>query len=213
MSTYPLYDVPWLVREPNDSYMSLMRHATEVRNQEIVDQYFIERDKGTSAGWAKKIVARRNKMARTYVDYCLRWYYQEAVRRKKYSFLIKFPPAKEQIVHFWRIFALDFKNNQTNETIKQRATSWCLELWKWRLPTHHFFASPLICPSKNVGTERRPQDVSEAKQSIERSGREHLIRGDKNKYPREKKQYVKDLVGSGDQWLLSRKGTIISLHA
>ena len=100
MSTYPLYDVPWLVREPNDSYMSIMRHKTEVRNQEIVDQYFIERDKGTSAGWAKKIVARRNKMAIMYVDYCLRWYYQEAVRRKKYSFLIKFPPAKEQIVHF-----------------------------------------------------------------------------------------------------------------
>ena len=49
---YPLYDVPWLVREPNDSYMSLMRYKIEVRNQAVVDDYFIERDKGTSAEWA-----------------------------------------------------------------------------------------------------------------------------------------------------------------
>ena len=27
---YPLYDVPYLVREPNDAYMSSMRHNTEV---------------------------------------------------------------------------------------------------------------------------------------------------------------------------------------
>ena len=97
---YPLYDVPYLVREPNASYMSLMRHVTEVQNQAIVDQYFIERDKGTSAEWAKKVVARKNGIAIMRVYYSLRWYYQEAVRRGKYSFLIKFPPAKEHIVHF-----------------------------------------------------------------------------------------------------------------
>ena len=49
-----LYDVPYLVREPNDSYMSLVRHKIEVQNQAIVDDYFITRDKGASAQKAKK---------------------------------------------------------------------------------------------------------------------------------------------------------------
>lgn len=96
---YPLYDVPYLVREPNDAYMSLMRHNTEVINQAVVDDYFIARDKGTSAQEARVIVARKNGIHIMQVNYCLRWYYQEAVRRGKYSFLIKFPPAKEHIVH------------------------------------------------------------------------------------------------------------------
>ncbi len=97
---YPLYDVPYLVREPNDSYMSLVRHKIEVQNQEIVDQYFIERDKGASATEAKKMVAQKNDTTILHVNHCLRWYYQEAVRRGIYSFLIKFPPAEEHIVHF-----------------------------------------------------------------------------------------------------------------
>lgn len=97
---YPLYDVPYLVREPNDSYMSLMRHKVEVQNQAIVDAYFIERDKGLSAEYARKIVAQKHSIPTIRVHHCLRWYYQEAVRRKKYDFLIKFPPTKEHIVHF-----------------------------------------------------------------------------------------------------------------
>ena len=100
MSAYPLYDVPYLVREANDSYMSWIRHQIEVENQAIVDEYFIERDKGTSAGWSKKLVARRHGIAIIRVAFCLRWYYQEAVRRKKYSFLEKFPPSEEQIVQY-----------------------------------------------------------------------------------------------------------------
>ena len=100
MSAYPLYDIPYLVRDPNDSYMSLARHQREVESQAIVDEYFIERDKGTSAGWAKKLVARKHEISTIRVSHCLRWYYQEAVRRKKYDFLIKFPPEKEHIVHF-----------------------------------------------------------------------------------------------------------------
>ncbi len=100
MSAYPLYDVPYLVREPNDNFMSKLRHNIEVENQAIVDEYFIERDKGTSAGWSKKMVARRHDIAIMRVEYCLRWYYQEAVRRKKYSFLQKFPPSEEQIVQY-----------------------------------------------------------------------------------------------------------------
>jgi len=97
---YPLYDVPWLVREANESYMSAIRHEIEVYNQAIVDQYFIERAKGTSAEWSKKIVAHKNGTGIMRVNHCLRWYYQEAEKRGKYSFLIKFPPAKEHIVHY-----------------------------------------------------------------------------------------------------------------
>ena len=51
---YPLYDVPYLVREANDSYMSKKRHKIEEQNQTIVDAYFIERDKGLSAESARK---------------------------------------------------------------------------------------------------------------------------------------------------------------
>jgi len=100
MSNYPLYDVPYLAREPNGTYMSEMRHKIEVQNQAIVDDYFIERDKGTSAEQAKKIVAQKNGMYTKRVEYCLRWYYQEAERRGKYSFLQKFPPSEEHIVQF-----------------------------------------------------------------------------------------------------------------
>lgn len=99
-NNYPLYDVPYLVREANDSYMSLMRHAREKRNQAIVDDYFIERDKGTSAGWAQKTVAKKHGIAILHVQHCLRWFYQEAVRRGKITFLQKFPPSEEHIVHF-----------------------------------------------------------------------------------------------------------------
>lgn len=80
--------------------MSLARHRIEVRNQAIVDDYFIERDKGTSAGRAQKLVARKHGIYSISVEYCLRWYYQEAVRRKRYDFLIKFPPEKEHIVQY-----------------------------------------------------------------------------------------------------------------
>ena len=97
--SYPLYDVPYLVREANDSFMSLMRHQIELRNQAIVDDYFIERDKGTSAEWAKKLVAKKNGIAIFHVQHCLRWFYQEAVRRGKITFLQKFPPSEEHIVH------------------------------------------------------------------------------------------------------------------
>ena len=100
MSNYPLYDVPYLVREPNDTYMSLLRYKIEVQNQAIVDDYFIERDKGTSAGWSKKLVARKHGTGIMRVEFCLRWYYQEAERRGKYSFLQKFPPSAEHIVQY-----------------------------------------------------------------------------------------------------------------
>ena len=35
-NSYPLYDVPYLVRDPNDFRMSKKRHEIEVRNQAVV---------------------------------------------------------------------------------------------------------------------------------------------------------------------------------
>ena len=98
--SYPLYDVPWLVREANDCWMSQIRHKIEVRNQGVVDDYFIARDRGSSAFEAQKEVAIKNGISIVRVQYCLRWYYQEAVRRGKFSFLQKFPPSEEHIVQF-----------------------------------------------------------------------------------------------------------------
>ena len=92
---YPLYDVPWLVREPNDSYMSLMRHKIEVRNQAIVDDYFIERDRGLSAEEARKVVAEKHGISQQRADRIIRWFFEEAKKREKYDFLIKFAPLEE----------------------------------------------------------------------------------------------------------------------
>ena len=59
MSAYPLYDVPYLVRDPNDFRMSKKRHEIEVRNQAVVDDYFVARDKGASAHEAREAVATK----------------------------------------------------------------------------------------------------------------------------------------------------------
>ena len=69
MSAYPLYDVPYLVRDPNEFRMSKKRHEIEVRNQAVVDDYFLARDKG---------------------HYIFVWFYREAKKRGKYDFLEKF---------------------------------------------------------------------------------------------------------------------------
>ena len=95
-----LYDVPWLVRDPNAYRMSAKRHQIEVRNQAVVDDYFLSRANGASARKARKVTATKHEISTIRVNHCLRWYYQEAVRRNRYDFLIKFPPAKEHIVHF-----------------------------------------------------------------------------------------------------------------
>ena len=95
-----LYDVPWLVREPNNTYMSAKRHQIELKNQTVVDDYFLSRANGASAHEAREAVGIKHGLTPKRVNHCLRWYYQEAVRRNRYDFLIKFPPAKEHIVHF-----------------------------------------------------------------------------------------------------------------
>ena len=100
METYPLYDVPYLVREANDSYMSQTRHEIEVRNQAVVDDYFVARDKGLSAYEARKQVAEKHQITTKRVRKILKWFYQEAKKREKYDFLEKFKPLEEHIRGF-----------------------------------------------------------------------------------------------------------------
>ena len=109
MSEYVLYDVPWLVREANGRYCSKTRHKIEKRNQAVVDDYFVARDRGSTAEEARRLVAEKHRTSILQVVHCLRWYYQEAVRRGKITFLQKFPPEKEHIVHFDIIFAPDLR--------------------------------------------------------------------------------------------------------
>ena len=82
MSNYPLYDVPYLVREPNDFRMSRKRHEIEVRNQAVVDEYFVLRSKGVCAEEARRQVAEKYGMTR------VRQYFL-SVTLLKYSFLVK----------------------------------------------------------------------------------------------------------------------------
>ena len=95
MSTYPLYDVTYLVRDTNDFRMSAKRHQIEVRNQAVVDDYFIARDKGFSAHEARKQVADKHQMTSGRVQVILIWFCKEAKKRKKYDFLEKFSLLEE----------------------------------------------------------------------------------------------------------------------
>ena len=95
MSNYPLYDVPYLVRDPNEFRMSEMRHEIEVRNQAVVDDYFIARDKGLSAHEARRQVAEKHQITLKRFQKILKWFYEEAKKRKKYDFLTKFSLSLE----------------------------------------------------------------------------------------------------------------------
>ena len=92
---YPLYDVPWLVRAHNDTYMSAKRHAVELHNQAVVDDYFLARNKGDSAEEARKRVATKHGITPKRVQIIIVWFFNEAKKRKKYDFLIKFAPLEE----------------------------------------------------------------------------------------------------------------------
>ena len=109
MKTYPLYDVPYLVRGANESYMSVERRRIRERNQAVVDAYFVERDKGASAPESRAIVAEKYQITEKRVKHSLDWFYHEALKRKRYDFLEKFPPQKEHINRFDITFAADFK--------------------------------------------------------------------------------------------------------
>ena len=97
MSNYPLYDVPWLVRGPNDKFMSAARHAIELRNQAVVDDYFILRDQGFSWLEARRLVAETHRMTTRKVQAILVWFCKEAEKRKKYDFLEKISLSGEHI--------------------------------------------------------------------------------------------------------------------
>ena len=95
MSAYPLYDVPYLVRDPNEFRMSAKRHEIEVRNQAVVDDYFVARDRGASAHEARQQVADKHHITLKRFHNILLCFYREARKRKKYDFLEKFPLSKE----------------------------------------------------------------------------------------------------------------------
>ena len=85
-----LYDIPYLVRDPNEFRMSEKRHQIEVRNQAVVDDYFIARANGFNAADAQRQVAEKHGITTKRVHYILVWFYREAKKRKKYDFLEKF---------------------------------------------------------------------------------------------------------------------------
>ena len=97
---YPLYDVPYLVRDPNDFRMSEARHRIEVRNQAVVDDYFVARDKGVTAHEAREVVATKHGITTQRADRIIRWFFEEAKKRRKYTFLQKFSPLEEHITDF-----------------------------------------------------------------------------------------------------------------
>ena len=97
---YPLYDVPWLVRDPNAFRMSEARHQIEVRNQAVVDDYFVARANGATAAEARKAVAIKHGINTQRADRIIRWFYEEAKKRRKYDFLQKFSPSAEHITDF-----------------------------------------------------------------------------------------------------------------
>ena len=89
-NSYPLYDVPYLVRDPNEFRMSAKRHEIEVRNQAVVDDYFVERAKGLSSHEARRLVAERHQLSTKRVYVIVKWFFNQARKRKKYDFLEKF---------------------------------------------------------------------------------------------------------------------------
>jgi len=100
MSAYPLYDVPWLVREANGKHGSARRQANDEKKQAVVDDYFILRDGGATSQEAREAVASKHQLTVDRTDRIIRWFYEEAKKRKKYDFLEKFSPLREQITDF-----------------------------------------------------------------------------------------------------------------
>ena len=92
---YPLYDVPYLVRDPNEFRMSEKRHQIEVKNQAVVDDYFIARANGFNAVDARKQVAEKHGITPKRVYCIVKWFFNQARKRKKYEFLQKFAPLEE----------------------------------------------------------------------------------------------------------------------
>ena len=94
-NNYPLYDVPYLVRDPNAFRMSEKRHQIEVRNQAVVDDYFVARANGASAHEAREVVATKHGIKPKRFRKILKWFYEEAKKCRKYDFLQKFALLEE----------------------------------------------------------------------------------------------------------------------
>ena len=94
-NSYPLYDVPYLVRDPNEHRMSAKRHAIELRNQAVVDDYFTSRLNGATAHDAGEVVATKHEITPEKVYVIVKWFFNQARKRKKYDFLIKFAAWEE----------------------------------------------------------------------------------------------------------------------
>ena len=92
---YPLYDVPYLVRDPNDFRMSEARYRIEVRNQAVVDDYFLSRANGASAHEAQRQTAEKHQLTTKQMYNIIKWFFHEAKKRKKYDFLQKFALIEE----------------------------------------------------------------------------------------------------------------------
>jgi hypothetical protein len=75
--------------------MSKKRHEIEVRNQAVVDDYFVARDKGVSAHEARRQVAEKHGMTSERVNVIIKWFFNQARKRRKYDFLIKFSHEEE----------------------------------------------------------------------------------------------------------------------
>ena len=95
MNNYPLYDIPYLVRDPNEFRMSEKRHQIEVKNQAVVDDYFLARDKGFPAKEARKQVGEKHQISPERVCCIIKWFFNQARKRKKYDFLEKFSLSEE----------------------------------------------------------------------------------------------------------------------
>lgn len=89
MCNYPLYDIPWLVREPNEKYNSQKRYLMERKNQAVVDTYFILRDQGLPAIEAQRQTAQKHQITTKQVYNILRWFFHEAKKQKKIRFFAK----------------------------------------------------------------------------------------------------------------------------
>ena len=65
-----------------------------------MDDYFVARDKGVTAHEAREVVATKHGITTQRADRIIRWFFEEAKKRRKYDFLQKFSPDEEHITDF-----------------------------------------------------------------------------------------------------------------
>jgi hypothetical protein len=82
MCNYPLYDIPWLVRQPNEKYNSQKRYLMERKNQSVVDTYFILRDQGLPAIEAQRQTAQKHQPSNIHFPIYRNYYCSEVVLSK-----------------------------------------------------------------------------------------------------------------------------------